>query len=158
VAGGALLGIGALVIFAVAKNEPPQAGLAPSAVPQPALAIDASPPLDSERRDTFASAKQTGDVAVAEKQTKAMDEPPKAMNEKGGNERDGQGGEDAAEMGTVLLPPRAAGHRIFVDGRRAKSDGEAPLRLRCGSHVIQIGSSGEPETIDLPCRGEVQLQ
>ena len=63
-----------------------------------------------------------------------------------------------ADMGTVLLPPRAAGHRIFVDGRRGKTDASEPLRLRCGRHAIQIGSSGTPETIDLPCGGEVQLQ
>ncbi|HEY4394727.1 MAG TPA: DUF4388 domain-containing protein [Polyangia bacterium] len=66
------------------------------------------------------------------------------------------------QMGTVILPARAAGHRIFVDGRKARteesSDGIEPLHLRCGSHVIQIGSGGTPETIDLPCQGEVQIQ
>ena len=66
--------------------------------------------------------------------------------------------ETAKETGTVLLPPRASGHRIFVDGRRFKMDGDGPLRLRCGSHVVQIGSSGTPETVDLPCGGELQLK
>ena len=73
--------------------------------------------------------------------------------------RQGPGrGRRGRDMGTVLLPPRAAGHRIFVDGRRAKTDGSEPLCLRCGRHAIQIGSSGTPETIELPCGGEVQLQ
>jgi hypothetical protein len=62
------------------------------------------------------------------------------------------------EPGMVLLPARAAGHRIFVDGRRAKTEGTEPLRLRCGKRVIQIGSSGTPEEIQVPCGGEVQLQ
>ena len=65
-------------------------------------------------------------------------------------------------MGKVILPARASGHRIFVDGRRAKTEDEAegiaPLLLRCGQHEIQIGSAGTPETIDLPCGGEVQIQ
>jgi hypothetical protein len=65
-------------------------------------------------------------------------------------------------MGTIIFPDRAAGHRIFVDGRRARTEetteGIEPLHLRCGSHVIQIGSGGTPETIDLPCRGEVHIQ
>jgi hypothetical protein len=65
-------------------------------------------------------------------------------------------------VGTVRFPARASGHRIYVDGRRAKveetSDGIGPLRLRCGSHLVQIGSAGIPEPIVLPCGGEVQLQ
>jgi hypothetical protein len=65
---------------------------------------------------------------------------------------------DGGEWGTVQLPPHASGHRIFVDGRRFKTDGVAPLHLPCGPHVIQVGSSGTPQTIDLPCGGEVQLQ
>jgi hypothetical protein len=65
---------------------------------------------------------------------------------------------DDAEWGTVLLPARASGHRIFVDGHRFKTDGIAPLRLHCGPHVVQIGSAGTADRIDLPCGGEVQLE
>jgi hypothetical protein len=70
--------------------------------------------------------------------------------------------DDGDDMGTVVLPSRAAGHRIFVDGRRAKAsettDGVEALHLRCGAHVIQIGSSGGQERIDIPCGGAIQLQ
>jgi hypothetical protein len=67
-------------------------------------------------------------------------------------------GREGGKWGEVRLPPRASGHRIFVDGRRFKTEEAGPLRLPCGPHVIQIGSSGAQESIDLPCGGQVQLQ
>jgi hypothetical protein len=56
------------------------------------------------------------------------------------------------------MPLRAAGHRVFVDGHRADTDGSTPLHILCGPHVIQIGGHGEPEHIDVPCRGAIQLE
>src|SRR5262245_33149343 len=134
-----LLAAGA-VVFAVMRNSEPRAELAPTVAPAatvaapPALAVDAaSAPVAAEHSDTSVAPEQ---------------KPLAAANE--------------ADMGTVVLPSRAAGHRIFVDGRRAKMDeakeGTEPLRLPCGRHVIQIGSSGSQEAVDLPCGGEVQLQ
>ena len=143
VAGGALVAIGAAVVFVVARNPAPPAVSAPSPAVEAALPVDALPPVDSQHKDTFAT-----DLPSAEKQAKAL----------AAKSPDDDADADTETTGTVLLPPRAAGHRIFVDGRRARSEGEAPLRLRCGAHVIQIGSGGEPETIDVPCRGEVHLQ
>ena len=90
--------------------------------------------------------------------TRPRHAPPPLKETKAMTDKDAEEAGADADMGTVLLPPRAAGHRIFVDGRRGKTDGSEPLRLRCGSHAVQIGSSGTPETIDLPCGGEVQLQ
>jgi tetratricopeptide (TPR) repeat protein len=134
----ALLVAGALVIVVVAKRSAPTADLTPGAPPPAALPIDAAASADSERREASA--------APARKETKA------AVDKEA----------DDPRMGTVILPARASGHRIFVDGRRAKTEDEAegiaPLRLRCGQHEIQIGSAGTPETIDLPCGGEVQIQ
>ena len=136
--GAALVATGALVILAVARRSAtPSAGPAAGASPQPALAVDAASPLDSGRKD--ASVPPDGS----------------AMNRSGAM-RDEHA--DEAEWGKVLLPPRASGHRIFVDGRRFKNDGIAPLRLRCGPHVVQIGSGGTPDPIDLPCGGEVRLE
>lgn len=128
---------GAFVILAVARRAgPPEGQVAPSASPPPALTVDAASPAGSAGADASgAPGKSTLDAA-------------------GDADQD----DDDAEMGTVLLPPRASGHRIFVDGRRAKTDGVEPLRLRCGAHVVQIGSVGTPESIAVPCRGEVQLQ
>src|SRR5262249_36926426 len=124
---------------------------APSAPPQAALVVDAAAPVEPERKEVAAPAgvaaagPSAGDLAAVKK----APEPAAATNEKDA---------DDAEMGTLVLPARASGHRVFVDGRRVKTDGDGPLHLRCGSHVVQIGSSGERESIELPCRGEVQLQ
>ena len=136
-AGAALLATGALVILAVARRSPPSAGPAPGAARQPALSVDAAPPADADHGD---SSVLPGEPAK---------KPTEAAREKDSDE---------ARWGTVLLPSRASGHRIFVDGHRFKTDGSESLRLRCGPHVVQIGSSGTPEPIELPCGGEVQLQ
>ena len=136
-AGAALLTTGALVALAVARGSAPSAGPAPGTSPRPALLVDAAPPADSERKDSSVS--PGGAAAVP---SEAM--PAKDLDE--------------ARRGTVLLPSRASGHRIFVDGHRFKADGIGPLHLRCGPHVVQIGSGGTPDPIDLPCGGEVQLQ
>jgi hypothetical protein len=118
------------------------------ASPQPALSAGLPAPVEPDRPE------------VPVPPTSAVAKAPEAARETGAPEGE--------TMGTVRLPARAAGHRIFVDGRRAKTqaepsddepaDGVAPLRLRCGSHVVQIGSGGTPERIDLPCGGEVQLE
>jgi len=136
-AGAALFATGALVFLAVARRSAPSAGPAPGASPQSALSIDAAPPVDADRGD---SSVLPGGPAK---------KPAEATREEGSDE---------AAWGTVLLPSRASGHRIFVDGHRFKADGIAPLHLRCGSHVVQIGSAGTPDPIELPCGGEVQLQ
>jgi len=129
VPGAALLATVAVVIFGVARTSAPGAVRAPASSPAPALSTDSALPVDAQMKDTSA--------------------PP-----------DGRAGGllDGGERGTVRLPSHASGHRIFVDGRRFKGDGIAPLHLPCGPHVIQIGSGGKPQSIDLPCRGEVQLQ
>jgi tetratricopeptide (TPR) repeat protein len=139
-AGATLAATAALVYLSVARESASRAGRAPAAAPQPALAADAAPTAASANDDASGATASAGDAGPAT-----------------------QPDDDDAHSGVVLLPPRAAGHRIFVDGRRAKTDqqtteGVAPLRLRCGPHVIQIGSGGTPESIDLPCRGQVQLQ
>jgi hypothetical protein len=138
VTGLALLAAGVLVVVFVTRQATPTVELPPAPVMPVPAAIDAAAPAAAEPA--------VAPEAPAKKETKAAAEK----------------GDDDPQMGTVVLPARAAGHRIFVDGRRAKteetSDGIEPLHLRCGSHVIQIGSGGTPETIDLPCRGEVQIQ
>jgi len=131
-----LLAAGALIFAYVRKSEP-RAELVPIVSTQPAVVVDAAPP---------AVAAERGDTSVA--QEEKQDEKPLAA----------AADADIGTLGTVMLPSRAAGHRIFVDGRRSKSDGNEPLRLPCGRHVIQIGTSGGQEAVDLPCGGEVQLQ
>lgn len=133
----ALLATGALVIVAVARSSAPSARLAPGASPQPVLSVDAAEAVDSASGDA-----STPPAGPAEKASPATRETHV----------------DEAEWGTVLLPPRASGHRIFVDGHRFKVDGIEPLHLRCGPHVVQIGSAGTADPIQLPCGGEVQLE
>jgi tetratricopeptide (TPR) repeat protein len=134
--GAALLAAGVLVVVFVTRKSPPTVELPPTPPAPAAASIGAPAPVAAE---------------PAEAAEASQKKEPKAASEN-----------DDPQMGTVMLPARAAGHRIFVDGRRAKteesSDKIEPLHLRCGSHVIQIGSGGTPETIDLPCRGEVQIQ
>jgi tetratricopeptide (TPR) repeat protein len=140
VPGAALLAT-ALVVLALAKKSAPSAGRVPSASPV------VSQPKETSASSDGPSGGPTANELVAAKKA------PEAIRQ---NEADGTTND--AKKGTVRLPARASGHRIFVDGRSVKTDGVAPLHLRCGPHVIQIGSSGTPEDVDLPCRGEVQLQ
>ena len=136
-AGVALLATGALVVVAVAQRVGAQRGVYASPSPEAAHSVEAAPPADADH----------GDSSV----------PPEGPAKKP-SEATGEKGSDEAEWGTVLLPSRASGHRIFVDGHRFRADGIESLRLRCGPHVVQIGSAGTPEAIQLPCGGEVQLQ
>jgi hypothetical protein len=139
--GAALLAAGVLVVVFVMRRTP-TGELPPSPVAPAVAPIDAAAPVAAEPAAAPEAAARKETKAAAESATPKSDDDP--------------------QMGTVVFPARATGHRIFVDGRRAKteetSDGIEPLHLRCGSHVIQIGSGGTPETIELPCRGEVQIQ
>jgi hypothetical protein len=128
-----------LVTVVAARKSAPKAGMVPSALPQPAPAVSAAPPVALQPQEPPAPADAINGGAIA----------PEAVKEKTS---------DDDEKGTVLLPSRASGHRIFVDGRRVETDGAAPLHLLCGPHVIQIGGRGTPEHVDLPCRGEIQLE
>ncbi len=60
------------------------------------------------------------------------------------------------DSGQIVLPASAAGHRIFIDGKVA-SEGTAPIRVRCGSHLVRIGSAGEERKVAVPCGGSVSL-
>jgi hypothetical protein len=132
--GAALLATAALVMkFGGARSPVPGAGRAPSS---PLAAVDAGPgdSVPGTERPEATSNKTTTDKATTDKES------------------------DDDDRGTVRLPSRAAGHRIYVDGRRVQGDETTPLHLPCGPHVIQIGSHGTPQPIDLRCGGEVQLQ
>lgn len=62
----------------------------------------------------------------------------------------------ADDFGDIVLPPSAAGHRVFVDGRVA-GDGSKPLHVKRGKHAIKIGSSGKTQSIDVPCGDTLHL-
>lgn len=63
-----------------------------------------------------------------------------------------------ADSSLVTLPAYAQGHRVFVDGRViAVADG-APTKIKCGRHMIKIGSARKARVIDLACGREVVIQ
>jgi len=48
----------------------------------------------------------------------------------------------------------SGGHRVWIDGKLV---GDTPhvFEVTCGHHVVRIGSSGQPQMLDVPCGGEV---
>ena len=63
----------------------------------------------------------------------------------------------AADSSLVTFPSSAQGHRVFFDGRPMAVT-PAPMALRCGRHMIRIGSSGKPRVTDLACGQPVTLR
>jgi len=143
-----LLSMAGFVIVFIAMKSGPKAGMAPSPFVQPAPSVSVAPPVAQEPRAPSPPPAVPGEGASATDPAPEK-ESPGSVTEKA---------PDDGQKGTVLFPSRAAGHRIFVDGRRADTDGSAPLRLLCGPHEIQIGGHGTPEHIDVPCRGAIQLE
>lgn len=58
------------------------------------------------------------------------------------------------ESGTVSLAAVAASHRLFIDGRVAEGGSAV---VKCGTHLVQVGSRGARRTINVPCGQEVVL-
>ena len=63
----------------------------------------------------------------------------------------------APSSALVTFPPSAQGHRVFFDGRPMAVTRE-PMTLRCGRHMIRIGSSGKARVTDLACGVPVTLR
>lgn len=63
----------------------------------------------------------------------------------------------APDSSLVTFPASAQGHRVFFDGRPMAVT-PAPMTLRCGRHMIRIGSSGKPRVTDLACGQPVTLR
>ncbi|HEV3194445.1 MAG TPA: hypothetical protein VGY54_28305 [Polyangiaceae bacterium] len=59
-------------------------------------------------------------------------------------------------MGTVLLPAWTRGRRVYVDSH-VVGEGPEPLHLRCGTHVLRLGSAGEEQSVSVPCGGSVHV-
>jgi hypothetical protein len=57
-------------------------------------------------------------------------------------------------MGTITVPVR--NRRVFIDGRLA-GDGPVTQSVRCGPHRVQIGSHGEPKSVNVPCGGDTTV-
>jgi hypothetical protein len=59
----------------------------------------------------------------------------------------------SSTLGVLQLPPRARGHRVWIDGSPAFEIGDDRVVI-CGPHTVRIGATGEDRTIQVPC-GEV---
>ena len=133
-AGAGLLATAALVMFGATRSSVPQSERATGS---PFPAVDPGPKDASVSPDGSGGGPTAGDPGAKAASAKQ----PR------GDDRE-----------TVRLPSRASGHRIYLDGRRVQVDDTATLHLSCAPHIIQIGSQGTPEPIELRCGGEVQLQ
>jgi serine/threonine-protein kinase len=57
-------------------------------------------------------------------------------------------------MGMLVTTDAARGRRIFVD---EKVVGQTPqsVAVPCGKHTVRLGSAGKPQSIEVPCAGEI---
>jgi hypothetical protein len=60
-------------------------------------------------------------------------------------------------MGDLKTAEAPSGRRIFVDGKVAAQTPET-LHLKCGTHVVKVGSAGKEQSIDVPCGGEISVK
>jgi hypothetical protein len=58
--------------------------------------------------------------------------------------------------GMLSFPPPADGHRVYVDGKMVGTPPQ-PIRVRCGSRAVQVGSQGAEQTVDVPCGGSAPV-
>ncbi len=56
------------------------------------------------------------------------------------------------KVGTVSLAAAASSHRLFVDGRVVASGSKV---VKCGVHLVQVGSRGVKRYVSVPCGEEV---
>ena len=63
----------------------------------------------------------------------------------------------AATKGTVRMPARAKGRRVFIDDR-VTGEGPGSFDVTCGVHRVRIGSRGVERTVSVPCGGSVEVE
>jgi hypothetical protein len=64
----------------------------------------------------------------------------------------------AANESLVSFPASAHGHRVFFDGRLVPIAESGPTRLRCGRHMLKIGSRRKAHVVDLACGRAVSVE
>jgi hypothetical protein len=63
-----------------------------------------------------------------------------------------------ADASFVTFPPYAQGHRIFLDGRVLPVVEGTPTKIKCGRHMLKIGSGRKPHIVDFACGRDVIVQ
>jgi hypothetical protein len=58
--------------------------------------------------------------------------------------------------GVIVLPPEAADHRVYVDGRVVRVKNSRAV-VACGAREIRIGSRGARRTVDVACGAETAV-
>jgi predicted acylesterase/phospholipase RssA len=56
----------------------------------------------------------------------------------------------------LVETPQSKGHRIYVDGL-VVGETPTPVLVNCGQHVVQVGTAGKEQSIDVPCGGAVTV-
>jgi hypothetical protein len=64
----------------------------------------------------------------------------------------------AADASLVTFPAYAQGHRVFLDGRVLPVVEGTPTKIKCGRHMLKIGSARKPRVVDFACGREVIVQ
>ena len=64
----------------------------------------------------------------------------------------------AADASLVTLPAYADGHRVFLDGRVLPVVPGTPTTIKCGRHMLKIGSTRRARAVDFACGREVIVQ
>jgi serine/threonine-protein kinase len=62
-----------------------------------------------------------------------------------------------ASSGILAISAVGVSHRVYVDGRVVGESGQT-FRVRCGQHVVRIGSAGRDQHVLVPCGGETAVQ
>lgn len=63
-----------------------------------------------------------------------------------------------ADMAMVTFPAYAHGHRVFIDGRIVPIADGGPTKLKCGRHMVKIGTARKARVLDLACGRDVIIE
>ncbi len=59
--------------------------------------------------------------------------------------------------GTVTVGPARPGHRVWIDEHLMAEESPASYSVPCGRHLVQVGSHGTPQTVDVPCGADIEI-
>ena len=60
--------------------------------------------------------------------------------------------------GTVTVGPARPGHRVWIDEHLMAEESPASYSVPCGRHLVQVGSHGTPQTVDVPCGADIEIR
>ena len=63
-----------------------------------------------------------------------------------------------ADASLVTFPAYAQGHRVFIDGRIVAVADGSPTKVKCGRHMVKIGTARRPRVLDFACGREVVVK